>query len=206
MRPLETYQLVLPIVMCLVVAVLATQGVRYRFALLGFGAIVGYAILQDQVSARLCPEYFTVFHNPIPGVADPTLLGVCWGFLGGWWGGILLGYVAGLVATVGPRPQLHPRELVLPLAVLVAVVAGATALTGASVWRHADTLGVALDPSTAELVPVERHKALLVVACYHFVAYGSAAIGGVAVCVWIGTKRRKRGHQGTGSCPPKPLL
>src|SRR4051812_28725445 len=103
MQPLETHRIVLPVAACLVLAVLALRVPRYRFALMGFGAIVGYAILQDQVSARLCPEYFTVYHQPIPGVTDPTLLGICWGFLGGWWGGVVVGYVAGLLATLGPR-------------------------------------------------------------------------------------------------------
>ena len=125
MQPLETHQITLPVAACVLLVVLAGRIPRYRFALLGFGAIVGYAILQDQVSARLCPEYFTVLHRPIPGVTDPTLLGVCWGFLGGWWGGVLLGYTVGLAATLGDRPKLSPRELVWPLGLLVGGVAAA---------------------------------------------------------------------------------
>ncbi len=192
MKPLEMHQIVLPVVACVVLAVLSARVPRYRFALMGLVAIVGYAILQDQVSARLCPEYFTVLHNPIPGVTDPTLLGVCWGFIGGWWGGVVLGYAVGLVATLGPRPQLTPRELVRPMGFLVGAVAVVTALTGLSVWRHAEMMGVMLDPGTAEFVPLKRHKALLTVACYHLVAYASAAIGGVVLCVWVAVERRKR--------------
>ncbi len=207
MQPLPTHQLVLPGVACLVLAVLAARVPRYRFAILGFIAIVGYAILQDQVSARLCPEYFTVLHRPIPGVTDPTLLGVCWGFLGGWWGGVLLGYAAGLLATVGPRPKLEPRELVVPLGLLVAAVAAATAITGYSVWRHTEMFGVYLDPGTAELVPAKRHRELLTVACYHFVAYASAVIGGVVLCAWVWVKRRKREQPPTTEpVLPGPLL
>ncbi len=68
MAPIEWYQIALPIVVCLAVAVVAVRVPRYRFALYGFLAITGYAMLQDQVSARLCPEYFTVLHPPIPGL------------------------------------------------------------------------------------------------------------------------------------------
>lgn len=201
MPPLETHQIVLPVAACLLLVVLAGRVSRYRFALLGLGAIVGYAVLQDQVSARLCPEYFTVLHRPIPGVTDPTLLGVCWGFLGGWWGGVLLGYAAGLTATLGDRPKLSPRELVQPIGLLVGGVAAATALAGFSVWRHSEMLGVTLDPGMAEAVPVRRHRALLTVACYHFVAYASSVLGGVVLCVWVRSERRKRAKQEDKACP-----
>ena len=36
-----------------------------------------------------------------------------WGFLGGWWGGMLMGMSLGLVATLGKAPPLAVRE-VLP--------------------------------------------------------------------------------------------
>ena len=202
MPPLETHQMVLPLLACAVLAVTAVRLPRYRFALIGLVAIVGYAIVQDQISARLCPEYFTVLHRPVPGVTDPTLLGVCWGFLGGWWGGALLGYAAGLTATLGPHPKLTPRELLKPIALLVCAVAAATALAGYSVWRHSEALGVMLDPGMAEAVPPKRHTALLTVACYHFVAYASAVVGGVVLCVWVGSERRKRDEREKTACPP----
>jgi hypothetical protein len=192
MAPIEWHQIALPLVVSSTVVVAAVRVPRYRFALYGFIAIVGYAMLQDQISARLCPEYFTVLHPPIPGMTDPTLLGISWGFIGGWWGGIVLGYVAGLVATLGTRPQLKPRELVRPLLVLVSVLATVTALTGFTVWHHANLLGVSLDAGMNGLVPAERHRAVLVVACYHFTAYATATIGGVVLCAWIWAERRGR--------------
>jgi len=199
MNPLTWPQIVLPIVVCVAVAVVAVRIPRYRFALYGFVAVVGYAMLQDQVSARLCPEYFTVLHPPIPGLTDPTLLGICWGFIGGWWGGIVLGYAAGLVSTLGPRPPLAPRDFVKPLVVLMCAVGTVTALCGYSVWRHANMLSVSLE-GMDELIPPERHRAALVVASYHLVAYASATIGGVVVCVWLRAERRKRDVKGAAEC------
>jgi hypothetical protein len=202
MDPLAWYQIALPAAVCVAVAVVAVRVPRYRFALYGFVAIVGYAMLQDQISARLCPEYFTVLHPPIPGLTDPTLLGISWGFLGGWWGGIVIGYVAGLVATLGPSPPLEPRELVRPLTVLVFGVAVVTGLTGFTVWHHANLLGVSLDAGLTGLVPVERHRAVLIVACYHLSAYASATIGGVVLCVWVWAERCRR-SKGEPICPTK---
>ncbi|MBY0457148.1 MAG: hypothetical protein K2V38_07415 [Gemmataceae bacterium] len=200
MPPLRTEQMALPVVACVLLAVVALWVPRYRFALLGLGFVVGYAILQDQISARLCPEYFTRLHNPIPGVTDPTLLGVYWGFLGAWWGGVLVGYVAGLMATVGPRPKLTPRELVKPFALLVLGVATVTALTGLSVWRHGELFGLILDSGTAQVVPTKRHQELMTVACYHLVAYASSVVGGVALCAWVWAERRRR------TPPPTPTV
>jgi hypothetical protein len=197
MEPLAWYRIAAPAAVCLALVVLAvtTRGVRLRFAAMGLVAMVGYAMLQDQVSARLCPEYFTVFHPPIPDVTDPTLLGIGWGFLGAWWGGVLLGYVAGLVATVGSRPPLTPRDFVRPLLVLVAVMTVVVAMTGLIVWGHAEVFEIALNPGMAKMLPPERHRALFVVACYHFAAYTTAIVGGVGVCVWVGIARRRRGSE-----------
>jgi len=191
-NPLDWHQIALPVAVCLALAVLAVRMARYRFVMLGLGAIVGYAMLQDQVSARLCPEYFTILHPPIPGVTDPTVLGIGWGFLGAWWGGVLLGFALALAATRGSRPALAPRAVVRPLGVLVIAVATVTALTGFTVWHHAQILGLALDDSMTRLVPQERHRALFTVACYHLTAYISASIGGVLVCIWAWNARKAR--------------
>ena len=194
MEPLVWYQIVAPAIVCLALIVVAlfTRRPRLQFAALGLVAMVGYGMLQDQVSARLCPEYFTVFHPPIPGLTDPTLLGIAWGFLGAWWGGVLLGYVAGLVATLGSRPPLASRELVRPLMVLLVVVSAVVLLTGINVWRHAELFGVSLDPALTKLLTPERHRPLLIVACYHFAAYASAVIGGVVLCLWVRVERVRR--------------
>ena len=44
-------------------------------------AAVTYGVAHDQVTARVCVEYFTVGHEPIFGTDDPTLLGLGWGIL-----------------------------------------------------------------------------------------------------------------------------
>ena len=205
MEPLAWYRIVLPAAVCIGLLVFAAVRpiARFRFAAMGLISLVGYGVIKDQFTARLCPEYFTGFHPPIPGLTDPTLLGLAWGFLGAWWGGVLLGYSAGLTATLGPRPSLAPRELVRPLAVLLAAVAAVAALTGFNVARHAELLGVTVGPDVAGLLPPERHRPLLVVACTHFAAYATAIVGGVLVCVWLAAERKRRANL-TPELPPCP--
>jgi len=49
-------------------------------------AAVFYGILHDQITARICVEYFTIGHPIVFGTEDPTLLGIGGGFWppGGW--------------------------------------------------------------------------------------------------------------------------
>lgn len=199
MEPLPLYRALAPAVAVALLAVLCAvkREPRLRAMLLGIAVLVGYAVLQDQVSARLCPEYFTVLHNPIPGLTDPTLLGVAWGFLGAWWGGALMGYAAGLCATVGPRPPMTVRQLVKPMLVLVAGVGVVTAIAGFSVWKHAQMMEVEISSVYSRRIPTARHQAAFVVACYHFVAYVAAVVGSVVLCVWIRTRR-------AAASPPAP--
>lgn len=35
-----------------------------------------YGVLHDQITARICVEYFTIGHPPISPTSDPTLLGL----------------------------------------------------------------------------------------------------------------------------------
>lgn len=168
---------------------------RYRLMLIGIALLSGYGMLQDQVSARLCPEYFTKLHPPIPGLTegDPTLLGIAWGFLGAWGGGAILGYAVGIAAAVGPRPPLGVGDLVRPMLAPVAAVAASTALTGIVVWVHTGMFGVRVCPELNGIVSPERHRAALTVACYHFAAYATAIVGSVALCVWVSLERKRRG-------------
>jgi hypothetical protein len=180
------------IVVALIVYTLARPSTRARATLLGVGMLTAYGMLMDQVSVRLCPEYFTVLHNPIPGLTDPTLLGLAWGFLGAAGGGVAMGYLAGLTATIGRKPPLTTRELIIPMLLLVGGVTMATAVTGAIVAIHAATFEIHLDPLFQKRIPVERHHSLFTVACYHAAAYASAILGSIVLFDWIGRERTRR--------------
>src|SRR5215475_1832807 len=84
---------------------------------------VVYGILHNQVTARVCVEYFTIGHPPIFGTDDPTLLALGWGVIATWWVGLLLGVPLAVVAQAGDRPKRSVGSLVRPLAWLLAVMA-----------------------------------------------------------------------------------
>lgn len=147
--------------------------------------MTAFGIGMDQVSARLCPEYFTILHNPIPGLTNPTLVGLVWGTLAAAAGGLILGYSAGLAATVGPLPPRPVRRLVTPMSLTVAGVV--VAITGVSVWHTANGLGVRLEGVYGEAIPPERHAAAVTVASCHMVAYLASITGSVVLCASVAT-------------------
>lgn len=152
-------------------------------------AMIGYGAVQDQFTARLCPEYFTVAHQPIAGLTDPTLVGLAWGFLGGWWGGLLLGIGMAAAARAGSAPPASARDIIHPLAALFAVVGAVSALACVGSLHNSELLGVSVGEPWASAVPPERHRALVAVAHTHFATYTTATVGGVVACAWVGLRR-----------------
>jgi hypothetical protein len=195
-EPLPWWRILAPLV---VFALLALAAVLrplplLRVILLSSVAMISYATLQDQVSARLCPEYFTIGHPPIRGLSDPMLLGLAWGFLAGFPGGLALGIPLSLVATLGSLPQLPPRSLVRPILVFVAGVALATLIAGASGAYNAAVVNIAIREPWAELIPAARHRQFFAVACAHFGTYLGGVVMGVGVCGWVVRQRRLLEH------------
>ena len=94
------------------------------------GASILYGILHDQITARVCVEYFTVGHPPIFGTDSPTLLALGWGVIATWWVGLMLGVPLAIAARAGHRPRRDVRSLVRPIARLLLVMAACALAAG----------------------------------------------------------------------------
>ncbi|MEX0794660.1 MAG: hypothetical protein WD045_16100 [Pirellulaceae bacterium] len=68
---------------------------------LSIASAVIYGILHDQITARVCVEYFTIGHPPVFNTEAPTLLGLGWGIIATWWVGLILGVGLAMVARIG---------------------------------------------------------------------------------------------------------
>ena len=100
-------------------------------------AAVAYGIVHDQITARLCLEYFTVFHRRAFASDSPTLHALYWGVVATWWMGLGLGIPICLFARCGRRPKLTARDLVRPLLCLMAASAIVSALFGTAGFFYA---------------------------------------------------------------------
>ena len=139
---------------------------------------VGYGIVHDQITARLCVEYFTIFHPPIFGTDDPTLIGFCWGILATWWVGLLLGIPLAVAARAGSRPKRSAPDLVRPILRLMVVCGMIACVAGLCGFIAASNGWVWLVPPLATKIPVERHTMFLVDLWMHNASYASGLCPG----------------------------
>ena len=56
-----------------------------KIILLSVAAAIGYGVAHDQVTIRVCPEYFTLAHAPLFHSGSLTLVALGWGVVATWW-------------------------------------------------------------------------------------------------------------------------
>jgi hypothetical protein len=93
-------------------------------------AAVPYGIVHDQFTARICLEYFTIFHPPLFHTQSPTLLGIGWGIVATWWVGAFFSAPMILAARAGRCVPLPASELIRSIASLLACMAASAVVFG----------------------------------------------------------------------------
>jgi hypothetical protein len=154
-------------------------------------AAIIYGVIHDQITARICVEYFTIGHPPVFGTDDPTLLALGWGVIATWWVGLILGLLLALSSRLGSWPRFSAAQLVRPLAIMLAVV-GVLALVAGTVGHVAATRGgVWLVEPMASRVPADRHVAFLTDLWAHLASYIAGFLGGIVLCVYVLVRRAR---------------
>ena len=164
---------------------------RAKIVLLCIVAAVVYGILHDQITARVCLQYFTVFHPPVFATQSPTLLAFGWGVLATWWVGLFLGLLLALAARAGSRPKLTAASLVGPVSRLL-IVMGCCALVAGATGFALAKYGLAREPEwMAPALASSNYPRFLADWFAHIASYASGAVGGITLCV---LQYRKRGQ------------
>ncbi|HEY2783578.1 MAG TPA: hypothetical protein VGJ05_01270 [Fimbriiglobus sp.] len=159
-------------------------------------AAVCYGIAHDQITARVCVEYFTIGHPPVFGTDDPTLLGIGWGIIATWWVGLLLGVPLAVVARAGSRPKRSVGSLVRPVAWLLAVTATCALTAGVAGWLLASNGAVVLAEPLASKLPLDRHVPFLADMWAHSASYLVGAVGGLVVMAQVWRSRGRAARAG----------
>lgn len=158
-----------------------TEG--FKIVLMSIAGAVLYGVAHDQVTARVCVEYFTIGHPPVFPTDSPTLLALGWGIIATWWYGLLLGIPLALAARAGSKPKTRAVTLRRPMGFLLLRVAVYTVLGGLAGYYAAKQGWVNLVDSLAHRIVPDKEAAFIAVLWAHWTAYGSAILEGLAFCV-----------------------
>ena len=160
-------------------------------------AAVAYGIVHDQVTARVCVEYFTIGHARIFDTESPTLLGLGWGVMATWRAGLGLGLPLAVAARAGRRPKRDARSRVRPIAVLLGLMAVSAASSGLVGYRLARA-GVSLIlPPLVYSIPEGRRAGFQADLFAHEVSYAVGFLGGLVVIGLVWRSRRRAEAQVT---------
>jgi hypothetical protein len=160
------------------------------------GSAVTYGILHDQVTARICVEYFTIGHPPIFETASPTWLGIGWGIIATWWVGLLLGIPLALAAVAGRRPKNSVRSLVRPILGLLLAMGIGAVLAGLVGYVLGRVGSVVLVEPLAARVPEISHARFLADLWAHSASYLVGLAGGIVVIISVWRSRGPRVQDG----------
>lgn len=148
-------------------------------------AAVVYGVIHDQITARVCVEYFTIGHPPLFKfeTSDPTLLAIGWGIVATWWVGLLLGIPLATASRFGKRDKVVVRQLYRPLAIVMASAAGCALLSGVVGYRLAIRDIVVLLEPLASRVPLDKHHVFIADLWAHSASYAIGSVGGILLII-----------------------
>jgi hypothetical protein len=162
----------------------------FKIAVTCVVAAVLYGIVHDQFTARICLEYFTIFHPPVFHTQSPTWLGIGWGVLATWWVGVLFAIPMILAARAGSRPVLRASELRLPIVLLLAFMAASAVVFGCFGYVLARS-GI-LNTDWLTFSPSRMTRCRFMADWWaHTASYASAFLGGTVLCVMAYRRRRQ---------------
>jgi hypothetical protein len=164
----------------------------FKIVFLCILAAVSYGMIHDQITARICLEYFTVAHPPVFNTESPTLLGLGWGIIATWWVGLFLGVPLAFVARAGQRKKLTACQLVRPISWLLITMAALAFAAGWVGYILAMRGTVQIPDDFAGAIPPGHHVRFMADWWAHSASYLVGFVGGVVliVCAW----RRRSVH------------
>jgi hypothetical protein len=153
-----------------------------KIVLVCIGASVLYGIAHDQITARICVDYFTVFHPPIFPTQSPTLLGIGWGIIATWWVGAFLGVLLALAARAGSRRKLRVGCLIRPIGALLLIMAACALLSGVIGFVLARAYVIGPPAWVASVLAPSAHPRFMADWWAHSASYLVGFFGGVVLC------------------------
>jgi hypothetical protein len=145
---------------------------------------IAYGILHDQVTARVCVEYFTIGHPPLIPSESPTLPAIAWGIVATWWFALPLGVALASAARVGERPKLTASQLLRPLLLLLAAMGFVALVSGIIGYVLTSTGRLAPSEWVLQNIPSSKQAAFMADWWAHSASYLSGFVGAMILCLY----------------------
>ncbi|MGC8551630.1 MAG: hypothetical protein ACP5O7_02070 [Phycisphaerae bacterium] len=157
---------------------------------------VGYGIIHDEITARICPQYFNVDHPALgwPAVfhsRSPTVLGLAWGIVATAPLVTFFGVMLALAAQAGRWPQVAPRVLALPLVIGLLFMAACAVAGGLSGHRVRLASAHALSASAVRFKNISNIVGERTDFYAHAASYLAGAVVGLALPIGTIVHRRR---------------
>jgi hypothetical protein len=149
----------------------------------------------DQVTARVCLEYFTVYHPDVFHTQSPTLLALGWGVLATWWVSLILGLLLATSARAGSSPKAAAVELV-PKIFRLLIIMALCSLAAGIIGYFLQSFGMEY---YAAGIPKQIRHNFYADLWAHNMSYLSGFVGGIILCVTIWRRRKVTPSLMTGS-------
>src|SRR5215472_13883073 len=169
------------------------RGIAFRetlkIVLLPTIAAIAYGIVMDQITIRVCPEYFTIAHPHILNTDSLTLLALAWGGIATWWAGAIAGVAFAIAARAGKLPKVTWRRFLRPLAALALVMALCTIAAGFVGSWMVNSGSIPAVQAWAMSLPLDKQAAFMADAFAHVASYLVGALGCLTIAVSAAWKR-----------------
>ena len=143
----------------------------------------------DQITIRVCPEYFTIAHLHILNTGSLTLLALAWGVIATWWAGAIAGVAFAIAARAGNLQKVTWRRFIRPLLLLALVMAAGSIAAGfAGAWM-VNSGSVPAVQAWALALPLDKQAAFMADAFAHVASYLIGALGALVIAVNAAWKR-----------------
>jgi len=153
-----------------------------------------YGIIHDQITIRICPDYFLVWHPTLIASTNLTLVGLAWGIAATWWMGAFLGLLVGLGATAGKLPNAEKKTIVRTLLTTMAATGICAAIAGLTVWRMEIPAPSFVEGAKIARTSHDNRRRFMVDWAIHNTSYNVGALAGLvgAISIAVGRYRRSR--------------
>ncbi len=148
-------------------------------------AACGYGIVHDQITVRVCPEYFTVAHPPLFHTTSLTLLALCWGVAATVGIGAALGVLLARVSQSGEAAPYPVGRIGRSILGLLAVMGGSAFLAAILGYGLSQRGVLSLPVALTARIPAPLHDRFMAAWFAHGASYLVGLGGGALLCFSI---------------------